>query len=202
MARPREFDKDTVLNIATDAFWASGFEATSTRDLMTSTGLTPSSMYMAFGNKRDLYRMSLDNYLSRSLHKKLAQLEAAPDPALAITTFFHEIILLSLGDPERRGCLMVNTIFEASAGDDGLQERIVDALGIIEQFFLGRLRIAQSTGRLTTESPLEDIARHLLSVLLGMRVLARVRPEEALLNGAVDQALKCAGLPPLARTAE
>ena len=200
MARPREFDENAVLDIATDVFWTSGFDATSTRDLTSSTGLTPSSMYMAFRNKRNLYRLSLDNYLRRSLHEKLARLEAAPDPALAITMFFHEIVLLSLADPEHRGCLMVKTIFEASAGDDGLKERVVEVLALVERFFLGRLQVAQSAGRLITESPLEDVARHLLSVLLGMRVLARVRPEEALLRGAVDQALKGAGLPPRPRT--
>jgi len=197
MARPREFDEDAVLDIATDAFWTNGFDATSTRDLTCSTGLTPSSMYMAFGNKRDLYRLSLDNYLKRSLHEKVARLEAAPDAALAITTFFDEIVLRSLGDPERRGCLMVNTIFESSAGDDGLKQRVAEVLAFVERFFLGRLRVAQSRGQLTTTSPLEDIARHLLSVLLGMRVLARIRPEEELLTGAVDQALRGAGLPPL-----
>jgi TetR/AcrR family transcriptional repressor of nem operon len=199
MARPRQFDEDAALDIATDAFWKSGFEATSTRGLTSSTGLTASSMYMAFGSKRELYRLSLDNYLRRSLHEKVARLETAPDPALAITTFLHEIILQSLGDPERRGCLMVNTIFEASAGGDSLKQGIVEALAFVERFFLGRLRAAQSTGRLTTKSPPEDVARHLLAVLLGMRVLARIRPEEALLNGAVDQALRAAGLPPLPR---
>jgi TetR/AcrR family transcriptional regulator, transcriptional repressor for nem operon len=199
MARPRQFDEDAVLDIATDAFWKSGFEATSTRNLTSSSGLAASSLYMAFGDKRDLYRLCLDNYLRGSLHEKAARLEAAPDPALAITTFFHEIVLRSLSDPERRGCLMVNTIFEASAGDDSLSQGVVEALAFVERFFLGRLRAAQSAGRLAAEPPLEDVARHLLSVLLGVRVLARIRPEEALMNGAVDQALRAAGLPPLPR---
>jgi len=45
-------------------------------------------MYMAFGSKRELFRLSLNNYLERTLHEKLARPEAAEDPALAITTFF------------------------------------------------------------------------------------------------------------------
>ena len=44
------------------------------------------------------------------------------------------------------------------------------------------------------------MARHRLSVLLGMRVFARLGPEEALLNGAVDQALNGAGPRPRPRT--
>lgn len=33
--------------------------------------------------------------------------------------------------------------------------------------------------------PAEELARHLLGVLMGLRVLARVRPERALLTGVV-----------------
>jgi TetR/AcrR family transcriptional repressor of nem operon len=35
----------------------------------------------------------------------------------------------------------------------------------------------------------KDLARHLLGVLMGVRVLARVRPERALLEGVVGAAL-------------
>ena len=37
--------------------------------------------------------------------------------------------------------------------------------------------------------PAQSIARHLLGVLMGVRVLARVRPERALLEGVVVPAL-------------
>lgn len=197
MARPREFDKETVLEAATEAFWRKGYDATSTRDLTTRTGITASSMYLAFGNKRELFRLSLNNYLERNLHEKLARLEAEDDPALAITTFFYEAIERSLSDEQRRGCLMVNSVFESSAGDKSLKEDIGREFGLMEQFFVGRLAAAQRTGLLGTSLVVEDVARHLLSVLLGVRVLSRVRPEAALLTGAVSEALKASGLPPL-----
>lgn len=197
MARPREFDKETVLDAVTEAFWRKGYDATSTRDLTTRTGLTASSMYLAFGNKRELFRLSLNNYIERNLHEKLAHLEAEEDPALAITTFFYEAIERSLSDEQRRGCLMVNSVFESSAGDKSLKEDIGREFGLVEQFFVGRLAAAQRTGALGTSLVVEDVARHLLSVLLGVRVLSRVRPEAALLTGAVGEALKASGLPPL-----
>jgi TetR/AcrR family transcriptional repressor of nem operon len=88
MNRPREFDQETVLEAATEVFWGRGYDATTTRDLTAHTGLAASSMYLAFGNKRELFRLSLNNYLERTLHETLARLETAEDPALAITTFF------------------------------------------------------------------------------------------------------------------
>jgi TetR/AcrR family transcriptional repressor of nem operon len=97
---------------------------------------------------------------------------------------------------------MVNSVFEPSAfepsaGDKSLMVYIGGQLGLVEQFFVGRLAAAQRTGALGTSLVVEDVARHLLSVLLGVRVLARVRPEAALLTGAVGEALKASGLPPL-----
>jgi hypothetical protein len=38
MARPREFDERKVLGAASDASWARGYEATSTRDLVKGPG--------------------------------------------------------------------------------------------------------------------------------------------------------------------
>jgi TetR/AcrR family transcriptional repressor of nem operon len=62
MARPREFDPDTVLERATQVFWAKGFENASLDDLCDATGLNRSSLYAAFGAKRDLYLSALARY--------------------------------------------------------------------------------------------------------------------------------------------
>jgi hypothetical protein len=52
MARPREFDEQVVLDAALVQFWSHGFEATSTRDLAQSMGITSARLYNAFWGKR------------------------------------------------------------------------------------------------------------------------------------------------------
>ncbi len=59
----------------------------------------------------------------------------------------------------------------------------------IEMFFLSRIESGQADATIASPLPAEDMARHLLSVLMGLRVLARVRPEPALLKGIVASAL-------------
>jgi TetR/AcrR family transcriptional repressor of nem operon len=201
MARPREFDEQAVLDAASDLFWTKGYESTSTRDLTARTGLTPSSMYAAFGDKRRLFRSALDHYLGR-LHEKLARLHAMASPAAAITSFFEDTIEGSLGDALQRGCMLVNSALEASPEDPDLRDAIASKLGIVEAFFRDRLVAGQARGEISSAHSPDDAARQLLAMFMGIRVLARVRPERTLLTGAVSPALAALGLPPLVAAPE
>jgi TetR/AcrR family transcriptional repressor of nem operon len=62
MARQREFNKEEVLEQAMMVFWVQGYEATSVRDLQAATGISSSSMYEAFGDKRRLFLATLARY--------------------------------------------------------------------------------------------------------------------------------------------
>jgi TetR/AcrR family transcriptional repressor of nem operon len=200
MARPRKFDETVVLDAARDVFWEKGYVATSTRDLAASMGLTPSSMYAAFGDKRGLFRSALDHYLGR-LRDKMERLQTDTPPAEAITGFFEDTVERTLGDPLRRGCMLVNSALEAGPEDEALRRVIAHEMELIERFFLDRFAAAQADGAVSSAHSAEASARHLLTVLMGVRVLARVRPERALLAGSVNQALELLGLPPLAEPA-
>jgi TetR/AcrR family transcriptional repressor of nem operon len=199
MGRPREFDERAVLDAASDAFWTNGYEGTSTRNLTDCTGLTASSMYAAFGDKRALFRRALDHYLDYTLRARMAHLEDTVSPSHAISGFFHEVLERSVGDKVQRGCMLVNSVLEASPRDAELRDAIARELTLIERFFHRCFVAGQSSGEIPATHSADDAARHLLSVLLGIRVLARVRPERKLLTGAVRQALKTFDLPPLAK---
>ncbi|MBR0869453.1 TetR/AcrR family transcriptional regulator [Bradyrhizobium tropiciagri] len=194
MARPREFDEVQVLEAAGAVFWAKGFEATSTRDLVESTGLTQSSIYAAFGDKRGIFLRSLRHYLDSILLERIVRLERTKSPGQAIVLFFREIVDRSLADPQHRGCLLVNATLEATADDHELQAYLAGETAKIEQFFLRCVSAGQAGGEIATSFRAEDHARHLLALLLGLRVLARVRPDAALLNGLVGPGLAAVGL--------
>src|SRR5271154_7365110 len=112
MARPREFDEATVLDAAIQQFWLRGYEATSVRDLAEEMGIAGASLYNAFGDKRTLYRASLNRYLEQTFRERIRRLENTLPPHDAITTFLAEIIERSLGDRRRRGCMLVNSAVE------------------------------------------------------------------------------------------
>jgi TetR/AcrR family transcriptional repressor of nem operon len=197
MARPRGFDENQVLEAASSAFWSKGYEATSTRDLVKSTGLTQPSLYNAFGDKRGLYLRALEHYLEHILRERINRLEGTVTPAQCITLFFHEIIERAIGDPDKRGCMLVNSALETSSEDEPFRETVAMELAEVRAFFYRNLVGALDRGEITAVVPAEDAASHLLATLIGIRILARVTPQYALLAGAVSPALALLGLPAL-----
>lgn len=188
MARPRQFDEEVVRDTTVRCFWSRGFEATSIKDLIEETGLTAASLYNAFGDKRALFRMALEHYVERGIGERIRRFESMP-PRVAIGAFFEDILCRSLGDPERKGCLVVNSALELAPHDSEFRDIISGVLGRIEGFFIRCIKAGQSDGTITRSAPARSLAHHLLAVLLGLRVLARVLPEKALLEGAISPAL-------------
>lgn len=63
--RPRGFDRDAALLAATRLFWARGYDGTSLSDLTTAMGISPSSFYAAFGDKKSLFGEAVQGYMRR-----------------------------------------------------------------------------------------------------------------------------------------
>ena len=195
MARPREFDETTVLEAAMNCFWAQGFEQTSVRDLAEQMGITGASLYNAFDDKRSLYRQAFVYYLAETVRARVARLEKLP-PATAVRAFFEEIIERSVDDKQRRGCMLVNAALELAPYDPEFQRLVTEEMVFIEAFFRRCIEAGQKDGSITDTRPADELAKLLLSVLLGIRVLARTRPQREVLEGAANGVLALLGKAP------
>ncbi|RDJ23178.1 TetR/AcrR family transcriptional regulator [Bosea caraganae] len=188
MARPREFEEVAVLDAAVQRFWSHGYEASSMRDLASAMGITGASLYNAFGDKRSLYRRALDRYVESTVAERVSRLEGLLPPRRAIEGFFDEVIERSLSDPQRKGCMLVNSALELAPHDPEFRDAVAEVTDRIEAFFRRCAVAGQRDGTITTAQTADDLARHLLAVLFGLRALSRVRPERALLEGLVRPA--------------
>ncbi|MFM0646061.1 TetR/AcrR family transcriptional regulator [Paraburkholderia bryophila] len=197
MARPRGFDEYEVLEAASAAFWSKGYEATSTRDLAKSTGLTQPSLYNAFGDKRGLYLRALEHYLEHTLRERINRLETTMTAAQRVTMFFHEIIERAIADPDQRGCMLVNSALETTSDDQAFRATVAAELDELQAFFRRCVAEAQQSGEIATTVAADDAAAHLLATLIGIRILARVKPQRAQLVAAIAPALMLLGLPAL-----
>jgi TetR/AcrR family transcriptional regulator, transcriptional repressor for nem operon len=189
MGRSREFEETEVLDAAIECFWRHGYASTSVRDLAEAMGISGASLYNAFSDKRSLFVQALERYLDCSMRERVARLEAALPPKQAVKAFFAEIIERSLSDKRRRGCLLINSALEVAPHDRELGAAIAERLGEIENFFRRAIVAAQADSTIPLQRNADDLARLLLAVLLGIRVLARSKPQRALLEGVVRAAL-------------
>ncbi|OSJ26642.1 TetR family transcriptional regulator [Bradyrhizobium japonicum] len=183
MARPREFDEDTVLEAATQRFWTNGYEATSMRDLADHTGMTTPSLYNAFGDKRAIYHLVLDRYARRAL-ESCSTIFGGDDPPLrALERYFNDLIEEVLADALQKGCFVVNTALEVAPHDADFRDLVTNVFDRIEKYLRDCIASGQSDGTIRTKLPAADLARLFLSATLGIRVLARTSSERELLTG-------------------
>lgn len=194
MARPREFDEQKTLEAVAEAFWTHGYEATSTRDLAQRTGLTVTSLYNAFGDKQALFQRALQHYLDATLRERIDRLEQTLAPGEAIAAFFGEVIERSLSDKQQRGCFLVNSALEATPAAPELRAAIAAEIDAIRAFFRRCLLAGRRIGEVPSSVSAAEASAHLLAVLLGLRVMARVHADRATMTAAVATALKASGI--------
>jgi TetR/AcrR family transcriptional regulator, transcriptional repressor for nem operon len=195
MARPRKFDEDQVLRAATEAFWESGYAATSLDDLMKATGLSKGSLYGAFGDKQALFRRALDGYCTAAETGMRTQLSGpAPSSAARLRRLFTAMAD-SLGRPgPQRACLLAKSAAELGATDPEVAGRARQTFTTIADLLHAAVEQAQAEGDIPADRDARRTANHLLAVLRGMEALAQAGMDETVLHDAADAALAAAGL--------
>lgn len=189
MARTKEFDPDEVLDEAMALFWCQGYEATSTADLVEHLGIARASLYATFGSKHELYLRALDRYRERTDQAVLEALSRPGNALPAVRSLVGNYADAVLGDPVRRGCLVVNAAVERMAFDDSVAYRIESSWTGIEVALHSALLRAWAQGELRADADPRALARFLLVFLQGIRVLGRGRPDRDRIQDAVRTAL-------------
>ncbi len=201
MARPREFDVDTALERALDVLWSKGYEATSLDDLCEATGLSRSSLYATFGNKRNLLLRSVDRYVERRT-PNIAAILARPLPIRdAFAALLEEFIDQIVAGSGRRGCFLGNCAAELPRGDRAALAQVRHGLGRTEAIFRDALMRAKARGELAPKTDVDAQARFLTAGIQGLRLIGKVNPNRAVLNDIATTMLQCLGEQPLPRTA-
>ena len=191
MARPREFDADSALERATQVFWAKGYEATSLDDLCDATGLSRSSLYGAFGDKRDLLLRSIDRYSQRGTMQIAATLEKAPSLREGLANLLREFIDQIVTGPGRRGCFIGNCAAELARHDREAMARVRESLARSQATFRAALAHAQKRGEIASTADIAALARFLTSSFQGLRLVGKALPDRATLEDIAAVVLRC-----------
>ncbi|QCX75008.1 HTH-type transcriptional repressor ComR [Streptomyces sp. YIM 121038] len=190
MARTKEFDPDVALRSALDLFWSRGYEATSMADLVARLGIGRASIYATFGNKHELYLKALDRYAETREPELLDEL-SRPGPALPgvrslVRRFAAEA---AAADGRRTGCFITNTAAELAPHDEAADRRVERNWEGLETLLRSALTRAQAQGELPEDRDPRALARMLLVLLQGIRVVGKVSGGQERVRDAAEQAL-------------
>jgi TetR/AcrR family transcriptional repressor of nem operon len=191
MARPREFDADSALERAMQVFWAKGYEATSLDDLCDATGLSRSSLYGAFGDKRDLLLCSIDRYSERGTARIAATLENAPSLRDGLANLLCEFIDQIVAGPGRRGCFIGNCAAELARHDREALARVRRSLARTEAILRDALTRAQTRGEISSTADIVALARFLTSSFQGLRLVGKASSDRDTLKDIAAVVLRC-----------
>jgi TetR/AcrR family transcriptional repressor of nem operon len=189
MPRPREFDTDTVLNQAMLRFWERGYRATSVEDLVKATGVNPGSLYGAFpGGKHTLFMKSLERYSQLVVPQQLGKLDE-PDAAVAEIRAYFDGLVDDLTSPAgRQGCMMVNSAIENAADDDEIAAVVRGHFARIEACMARALATAVRRGDVRATLDPVGAAKSLMASALGLMVVGKADPDQAVLTAIVESA--------------
>ena len=188
MARTKAYDKDQALESAMTLFWAQGYTATSVQQLLDVMSISRSSMYSEFGNKRDLFVEVLSLYFSLT-NELINVVSRADDPADAIRKFYEVGFVQQSDTLLYRGCLLVNTILELRDVDNELSLIAAQYFDEVEKALVSCFQRCASSRTLHPRHDPKMLASFFMTVIKGMRVVARQIPSENYLRGVIETAL-------------
>jgi len=173
MARPKEFDREKVLDRATRLFWERGFGGTSISHLEAAMGLGRTSIYAAFGAKEDLFMAAIDHYDATYSIKLRNALNSGLPVRAAIERYFEEL-MIAFSDPDLPlGCLVTNVAVEGDRGTTRMGRRIAASITRAEDTFYRVLRQAQVEGAIDARADVRAIGRYLVASTHGLSALAK-----------------------------
>lgn len=170
--RPLSFDRDAALQQAMLLFWRQGYEATTLRDLTDAMGVTPPSLYAAFGDKKGLFRAAVGRYLSGPVTSELliAGADSARDAAWGL---LQSSAAAFTGPDTPTGCLLASGAISCSPEAADVQRELAAIRQRTEGLLRDRIVRDIETGEIGDGVDADALAGHVMAVIQGMSTLAR-----------------------------
>lgn len=173
--RPREFERDEVLDKAMDLFWSQGYEATGVAQLCAHMGVGRQSLYNTFGDKESLFSEALRRYKQLRLQPMIAALRG-PGSGLENVRRLLETWEEASKDIAHKGCLMANSIAEFGMREPRFAAELGSMLGEIEAAFTYALEKACEDGELPAGRDPRALARLFTTLGQGLSTVGKLDP--------------------------
>lgn len=189
MGRPKQFDPDAAIDAAMDVFWRKGYAGTTPADLTEALGIGKGSLYNAFGSKHALFEQALRRYRDGQAAAMVEFLGGTGPVKDRLRNALRTLAEMDLADPDRRGCLAVNTAAELGDTDEVAADLVRRMLDRTEQAFRELIDEGQRNGEIEPGRDPAALASLLLNTVVGMRLLVRVSTGPERLDRVIDAAV-------------
>lgn len=187
--RPRSFDRQHALTEAMLQFWQHGYEGTSVTALTTAMGVTPPSLYAAFGNKERLFLEAARLYTGE-LSDLVDRLASASTAREAIHDFLVGSAVTYTGSSTPAGCLLASATASGSPASADVQRAVAEIRADTAQALRSRVQRDIDEALLPKETDPAILASLAVCLTQGMSVLARDGASRQTLLSIVDQSMK------------
>jgi TetR/AcrR family transcriptional repressor of nem operon len=168
-------------------FWQKGYEGTSMVDLLEATNLSKSSLYGAFGGKRELFLKAFDSYREERSREMWESLKAGSG-RMAIERFFRSVVAgAKAGDP--RGCMSINQAVEMAPHDPDVRQRVASDFREISEALASAVDRGRADGSIKSSRCTGDLVKLMVLAFPGLQVLARAGCDDASLEDGLTAVL-------------
>jgi AcrR family transcriptional regulator len=197
--RPLSFDRELALEQAMLVFWQYGYDTTSLNDLTGAMGITPPSLYGAFGDKEKLFLEAVQRYTEKHEDKISRCLAEAPTAREAVQNLMEIVAIEHTCPRHPPGCMMETVVTNCTAASSHLQTVMAEMKERKKARFTARIQRGIDEGELAPGADAQALSDFYITVLNGMTSLARDKASCGQLQSVVTMAMNAwpaAAVPP------
>lgn len=189
MARARNFDENEVLDKAVEIFRRQGFKTTTPEELVVHLGISRSSLYNTYGDKRSLFIKSLERYQEQTSKALNDFADGSKDAMAAIRTIFKFTVDNCLEDAMPRGCFLVNSIVEFGNEDPETAGIVKESMDVNRTILLRLVKRGQKEGSISNIAKPAALADYLVNCLSGISVSTKAGADRAACEAIIKNSL-------------
>ena len=171
-------------------FWSRGYEATSVNDLTEAMGITPPSLYSAFGDKKRLFLEAVDLYQTGPGAFAGRALTEEPTAKRAIRRLLMDAID-SFCDPNQpKGCMVVLSATNCTVEASDVLGALAERRRATERAIRERIAAGRIAGELPAGTDIDSLAGMVVTALFGFAIKARDGASRASLRRIAERTLR------------
>ncbi|MEO9274804.1 TetR/AcrR family transcriptional regulator [Marinomonas sp. 5E14-1] len=187
MSKKAKFDRQLVIENATNLYWEKGYHATSMRNLQDAIDMRPGSIYAEFGSKDGVFKASLEHYAQLGLAELENLRVHSTSPVEALKSFVKQVVIDSQDESPSCMCMLAKTVAELTDDQPELLSVAKSALKSVEDQFAQLIVEAQKKEEVGKSKDPQELARFLQIQITGLRVYARTSDDNGPLEKMIDE---------------